>query len=417
MNWFKNKRQQVAKALPKNSVLILGSLPIYFRQEDVPYPYRQDSDFYYLTGFTQAESLFLLFSSGRSILFCSDKNPLKEVWEGPLYSPTEIEKKFLIDEVYPHSELDKKLAILLKKPSKFFYNKLNPHFHKKLNPWVKNSSPAKEFLKNFRRIKDQTEIASIKEAISISAYAHKQIAKSLKPGMNERALHGLFLKSIMEKGSPREAYGSIIACGENATILHYSQNNSLCKKGELLLVDAGAEKGYYSSDITRVYPVSRKFTANQKRLYNKLLKLQKSLIKEVRPGVSLREINQKMQKGITKILIDIKLLKKKSLETNLREKAYQKYCPHGVGHLLGLDVHDVTFKKIEEAILEPGMVLTIEPGIYISAKDKKAKKDLRGLGLRIEDNILVTKKGQKNLTKSLTKEVEEIEKLCSLREK
>ena len=413
MKWFKNKRQQIAKALPKHSVLILGSLPVHLRQTDVPYPYRQDSDFYYLTGFTQAASLFLLFSSGRSVLFSADKDPIKEIWEGPLYSPVEIKKQFLIDEVYPNSELDKKLGVLLKRPSKFFYNKLNPFFNKKLSPWTKNCGSSNEFLKKFRRIKDKTEIASIQSAITISIHAHRQIAKALKPGINERTLHGLFIKSIMEKNSPREAYGSIMACGQNATVLHYTQNNSICKKGELLLVDAGAEKNYYSSDITRVYPVSGKFTKNQKKLYNKLLKLQKNLIKEVQPGISLTEINQKMLRGVTEILTDMKLIEG-SLDKNIGQKAYQKYCPHGVGHLLGLDVHDVSFKKTEKATLEPGMVLTIEPGIYISSQDKKAAKDLRGLGLRIEDNILVTKTGQKNLTKNLTKEVEEIEKLCSL---
>lgn len=413
MKWFQNKRQQIAKALPKNSVLILGSLPVYFRQADVSYPYRQDSDLYYLTGFTQESSLFILFSSGLSILFISDKDPVRETWEGPLYSPIEVKNKFLIDEVYPHSELDKKLSILLKRPSKVFYDKINPFFDKNLKPWTKNCNSSKEFLKNFRRIKDKTEIASIQSAIAISIQAHKQIAKALKPGINERALHGLFIKSIMEKGSSRESYGSIIACGKNATILHYTQNNSVCKKGELLLVDAGAEKNYYSSDITRVYPVSGKFTPNQKMLYEKLLKLQKKLIKKVCPGISLNEVNQEMFRGITKILMDMKLLEGSSLNTNVHKKAYQKYCPHGVGHLLGLDVHDVSFKKTEKAILEPGMVLTIEPGIYISPQEKKAAKDLRGLGLRIEDNILVTQTGQKNLTKNLTKEVKEIEKLCS----
>ena len=178
-----------------------------------------------------------------------------------------------------------------------------------------------------------------------------------------------------------------------------------------MLVDAGAEKSYYSSDITRVYPVSGKFTRNQKNLYEQLLTLQKKLIQEVKPGISLKSINQKMFEGVTRILLGFGFLKG-SFKDNLNKKSYKKYSPHSVGHLLGLDVHDVP-TKVEKTILESGMVLTIEPGIYISKEDKKAPKDLKGLGLRIEDNILVTQKGQKNLTQALTKEVAEIEKLCS----
>ena len=412
MKWFQNKRKQVSKALSKNNVLILGSLPEYFRQMDVKYPYRQESNFYYLTGFEQPPSLFLLFPSGRSVLFVANKDPVKELWDGLLYEAKEIKKKFFIDEVYYLSELDKILLSLLKGKSKLFYDNLNPFFDKKLKSFKIKHSSAGEFLKSFRRIKDETEVSSIKEAIANSVYAHKQVAKTLKPGVNEKALHGVFIKSIMEKGSPREAYGGIFGCGKNATILHYKQNDSICKKRELLLVDAGAEKNYYSSDITRVYPVNGKFTKNQKNLYEKLLKLQKKLIKEVKPGVSLNSINQKMFEGITKILLDLGWLKG-SFKENMNKKSYKKYCPHSVGHLLGLDVHDVSFKTTEEAILKPGMVLTIEPGIYISEKDKKAEKDLRGLGLRIEDDILVTKTGQINLTKKLPKEVSEIEKLCS----
>ena len=412
MKWFKNKRNQIAKALPKNSVLILGSFPEAFRQVDIKHPYRQESNFYYLTGFEQASSLFLLFPSARSVLFVADKDPAKELWDGCLYGTQEVKKKFLIDEVYPFSELDKNLTPLLKGKSKFFYDKINPLFDKKLKPFKIESCSANDFLQKFRKIKDETEISSIKEAVSISIYAHKQIAKALKPGINERTLHGIFIKSIMEKGSPREAYGGIIGCGENATILHYTQNNSVCKKGELLLVDAGAEYNYYSSDITRVYPVSGKFSKNQKELYKKLLELQKRLIKEVKPGVSLTGINQKMYQGITKILLDLKFLQG-SLKENMNKKSYTKYCPHSVGHLLGLDVHDANLKQMGEDKLEPGMVLTIEPGIYISKQDKKATKDLKGLGLRIEDDILVTQTGCKNLTEKLPKELAEIEKLCS----
>ena len=412
MKWFKSKRGQIAQALPKNSVLALASLPEYFRQVDVKYPYRQESNFYYLTGFEQADSLFFLFPSGRSILFSLDKDPVKELWEGPIYGPKEIKKRFLINEAYPLSEIDRRLDHLLKRKTKILYDPLHSLFDKKLKSFKIPFKSAGEFLKKFRRIKDETEIKLVQKAITMSAFGHKQVAQALKPGLSERALHGIFIKSIMEKGSNREAYGGIFACGSNATVLHYGQNHSLCKKGELLLVDAGAENSYYSSDISRVYPVSGTFSKNQKNLYEKLLKLQKKLIKEVQPGVSLHHINKKMAEGLTKILMDFGFLKG-SFNKNWDKKSYKKYCPHSVGHLLGLDVHDVSFNPKEPAILEPGMILTIEPGIYISKQDKKAEKDLKGSGFRIEDNILVTATGQKNLSKAIPKELVEIERLCA----
>ena len=298
--------------------------------------------------------------------------------------------------------------------SKIYYDSnKNSLFDKKIHTFrFKKRESAYHFLKDFRRVKEKKEISSIQKACVRSIQAHKQVAQALKPNINERALHAVFIRSIMEQGSDREAYPGIFACGENATILHYGKNHSICKKGELLLVDAGAECDYYSSDISRVYPVSGRFSKNQKRLYTSLLNLQKQLIKDVRPGLDLKTLNQNMCEGITEILLEFGLLSG-SFKENLKLKTYRKYCPHSVGHLLGLDVHDVTFKKGVLGLLKSGMVLTIEPGIYISRTDKQAPKDLRAVGLRIEDDVLVTQAGQKNLTKKLPKSVEEIEELCA----
>lgn len=409
------KRKQIAQSLPHSSALILSSLPQFFRQTDVSYPYRQESNFYYLTGFEQAKSLFLLFPSSRSVLFISDKDSVKEVWDGPLATTKQVKTKYLINEVYYLSQIDNILKKKLKGVSKIFYDYSNKtcEFNKQIIQFkFKKTESAYHFLKPFRRLKESKEITSIKKACSHSIHAHKEVAKALKSNISERALHGVFIKSIMEQGSTREAYQGIFACGKNATILHYVKNNSICKKGELLLVDAGAEYGYYASDISRVYPVSGKFSKNQKNLYKALLKLQKQLIKAVKPEVTLKSINQKMFEGIIHILLEFGVLKG-SLKENLKMEIYKKYCPHSVGHLLGLDVHDVTFKPGESTVLKPGMVLTIEPGIYINRTDKKFPEDLRATGLRIEDDILVTQKSQKNLTLNLPKEAEEIEELCS----
>lgn len=417
MQWFKNKRTQIAKALPENSALILGSLPEYFRQPDVPFPYRQDSDFYYLTGYTEPHCLFILKkgqgrSSSCSTLCVLEKDSLKELWDGERYGPKKAKEIFLMDKTDSINNLDEVLKRNLKGISTIFYNSINPRFDKKVKKMSAKIKSAREFLAPFRRIKDETEINFIKQAVKVSAYAHKKVAQALKPGISERTLHGVFLKSIMEKGSVREGYHSIVAGGNNAITLHYTKNNSLCKKGELLLLDAGGEMNHYTADITRVYPVSGRFSKSQKTLYEKLLALQKNLIKEARPHTSLKDLNKKMTEGITHLLLEMNILKG-SFKEHLKKKSSLTYCPHSVGHLLGMDVHDPPFPKSEEPILQPGMVLTIEPGLYISKKDSRAPKSLPGTGLRIEDDVLVTEKGPLVLTKSAPKEVEEVEELCS----
>ena len=416
MEWFKNKRKQVAKALPENSALILGSLPEFFRQPDVPFPYRQDSNFYYLTGYKEPHCFFILKkgqgqNSSSSILCVSEKDPKKELWDGERYGPKKAKDVFLMDKTDSINNLDEVLRKNLQGVSTIFYNCINPQFDKKVQKMKAKIKSAREFLAPLRRIKDKTEIDFIKQAVKVSSHAHKKVAQALTPGINERALHGIFLKSMMEKGSEREGYHSIVACGNNATTLHYTRNNGICKKGELLLLDAGGEMHHYTADITRVYPVSGRFSKTQRTLYEKLLSLQKNLIKEVRPEISAKDLNKKMTEGITNILLEMQILKGYFKE-HLDKKNYLTYCPHSVGHLLGMDVHDPPFSKSEEPVLQPGMVLTVEPGLYISNADPQAPKSLLGTGLRIEDDVLVTEKGSLILTKSAPKEVEEVEELC-----
>lgn len=423
MRAFKKRRKISAGGLPPKSCLILSSYPELLRQADVYYPYRQESHFYYLTGFTQAWSLFILFSGGRSVLIIKDRDSKKEAWDGPLYSKSQAKALYGMDEVFYWSEWKTALKKKLKGVKILFYDRdfykggLTPKkekilFDKNIRALKVVKKSAFEFLRAFRQIKSPEEIESIKKACSYSIQAHKELAQALKPGVGERVLHGVFIRSIMEQGALREAYPSIIASGPNALILHYIKNSAVCKKGELLLVDAGAEADYYASDITRVYPVAGRFSKAQKQAYQLLLRLQKRLIQKVYPGQSLKELNKFMGLGLTEILLELGILKG-SLEKNFEAGSWKAFCPHSVGHLLGLDVHDVTFKKTEKAILKANMVLTIEPGLYIPVKDKKAPVALRGLGLRIEDDILVTKKGQDNLTVKMPKEIEEIEELCS----
>ena len=411
MKWFENKRKQVAKSLPEKSALVLESWPISFRQPDVPYPYRQESNFYYLTGFKEPESFFIL-TKEESILFIQKKDPLKEVWDGYRYTTEEVKKIYLMDKVYTVDNWEGKTPFYLRGIKTLYTTNINPSFKKKrslLKGVVLKS--AQDFLAPFRRIKDSAEILHMKEAVGITAKAHREVALALRPGISERMLHGVFIKTLMENGSPREAYISIVACGANATVLHYKKNSSICREGELLLLDAGAERNYYASDITRVYPVNGTFTEEQKDIYEKLLALQKDLVKAVKPGVDMQTLNQQMIKGVIRILLSLGVLKG-SLSENISNAAYKTYLPHGVGHLIGLDVHDPLFSsRNAPRILKPGMVITVEPGLYFPKTCPL--KSLRGMGLRIEDNVLVTDNGQENLSQCIPKEADEVQALCS----
>lgn len=411
MQTFLTRRKNIQNSLKKNEALLLPSLPEFFRQPDVTYPYRQDSCLYYVTGFEEPES-FLILTKSKALLFVREKNELKELWDGFRIGSEQALKTFKVDESYPISLLETKLTEKLKGIDKIFYNEIHLDFDKKVLALNRNTASARDFLGLFRCLKEEKEIQLLTRACEVTGYAHQRLAQALRPNVTERTLHGVFIQAFMEKNSIREGYQSIIATGNNATTIHYIENSGTCKEGELLLVDAGAEVKNYTADVTRVYPVSGKFSKEQKTLYNKLLKLQKSLIEQVHPDTSLKDLQEKMQTGITEILLSVDILKG-TLRDNLENKSFNKYCPHSIGHFLGLDVHDTPLPNNPKSILKPSMVITIEPGIYIPKTDLSAPKALRGVGLRIEDNILVTSEGYKNLTQSIPKEVEEIESLCS----
>lgn len=399
--WFKNKRLKIAEALPRQSALLLESLPVYFRQPDVPYPYRQDSYFYYLTGWQEPESLFLL-TKELSVLFIQPKDLKKEAWEGYRYTAIEAKRNHLVDKVHTIDMWEEKLSFYLKGVKVLYLNSFTESFKQKIlkNLNKRNVKPASSLLGPFRQIKDSEEIGHIKKAISITGKAHKAVASALKPGISEQTLHGIFIKTLMENGSQREGYSGIVASGNNATVLHYQKNNSACRKGELLLLDAGGESHYYTADITRVYPVSGTFFPPQREVYEALCRLQKTLIQSLRPKVSWSSLNRKMFCGITEILKSLRIIKP-SHSASLVEKICKRYLPHSLGHHLGLDVHDPPFPKAPHDLLKPGMVVTVEPGLYFPKNCPIP--GLRGTGFRIEDNILVTKKGQENLSRHIPK--------------
>lgn len=410
MQWFKNKRNQIAGSLPPKSALVLESFPVCFRQPDVPYPYRQESNFYYLTGWTEPESLFIL-TKDVSVLFIQKKDSLKETWEGYRLTTKEAKNIYLIDKVHTIETWEEKPEFYLKGIKTIYSTGVNPRLTKQIKALkgIKIKSASK-ILTRFRQIKDSTEVKRLKKSINITEKAHKEVARSLKPGISEKALHGIFIKTLMGNEDCREGYTSIVAGGNNATVLHYTKNNSVCRKGELLLLDAGVEKNYYTADVTRVYPISGTFSKNQKEIYNQLLQLQKDLIKEVRPQADWKTLNKKMFEGVTRILMELNVLKG-SFSENINKKIYKTYLPHTLGHHLGMDVHDPPFSSNAPHLLKPGMVMTVEPGLYFP-KDCPIES-LRGIGFRIEDDILITAKGRENLSRNIPKEIDDIERLCS----
>ena len=419
---FKKRREKVLSELKENEILILTSNPLYFRQHDTPYPYRQDSFFYYLTGIEERDCYLVLGKNNPScVLFVRGYNVHEEMWETRL-GPQRAQELVGADECLT---LDKFEDYIKNLPSDIFYirriSSIHKEFDQKLEtlcifenarstPFRRELLDATHILSSMRMIKSPEELESIKKSCQIANQGHRSVMKMVRPGMNERHLHGEFIGTIMKNGSPRESYTGIFAAGKNAVIIHYTDNNQICRDGDLMLVDAGAEWNYYASDVTRIFPINGKFNEAQKTLYNHVLDVQKSIIKMVRPGISFRRIQNQTRELIWECLKKEGILKPQSELSDV-----SRFFPHNFGHLLGLDVHDVgVLKNGEKAYrTEEGMVITVEPGIYIPTDCKDVPEKFRGIGIRIEDDIYITKDGSENLTQDIPKEVDEIEELMS----
>ena len=407
--------------MPEGSALILPSYPVSRRSGDVNWPYRPSSDILYLSGFEEPDSCLILLSSSQQILFVQKKDKQKERWTGSIYGPKLSCKLFDMDNSYPSSEFVALAPNILKNHSSFYYPfGLNPSWDRAMDTVIqaltkKNKiSPSVhdplKLMAPMRMKKSKEEISQIQKAINISATAFKEVIRHTRPKKNERDLYGLFLHEISKKGSVAEAYPGIFASGPNACILHYTKNNRVLQDGELLLVDAGAEFNHYASDITRTFPVNGRFSKTQKRLYTKLLKVQKKMISYLKPGLAFSKIQNLLITEMAQLMKEEKLLLSQSKAEIIKQGTYKKYFPHFFGHSLGLDVHDVTGPDVQ---LEEGFVLTMEPGLYLPPEDSSLPIGLRGLGFRIEDDILITKTGAKVLSQQVPKEPEEITDLMT----
>jgi len=385
---YKKRRDNLLKKIKNKKVFLIKSAENKSRSNDTDYPYRQDSDFYYLSGFKEDKSA-LVFFNNKVILFVQKKDKEMELWNGKRLGIKKAKKRFDVDEVYSIEKLDKFL-----KNKKIFKEK-----------------KLREFIHKMRLIKSTSEIKLIQKAIDITAKSHHHamgIKKSLK---KEYELQAEIEYIFKNNGAYSDAYTSIVASGNNANTLHYIDNNHTLKDGDLILIDAGCEYEYYASDITRTIPVNGKFTSAQKDIYNLVLDTQIKIIKMIKPGVKRTNLQKKAERLLTAGMVKLGILDG-DVKKLIKKKKHKKYYPHGIGHWMGIDVHDQApylDKNKKEIILKKGIVLTIEPGLYIDKDDKSVPKKYRGIGIRIEDDILVTKNGNINMSINISKNVCDIE--------
>lgn len=428
MNIFSERRRKVGQEI-SGSALIVASHPELIRNHDVHFPYRQDSNLFYLTGWEEPESI-LLFRPGlipESVMFVRRRDPERETWDGFRYGPEGCEREFKIDKAYPIDEFTKVAPQLLKEVDSIYYRLYkNKEVDEQMQTVVQAVKQmqgrtgygllpihdADVLLGEHRLVKSEYELSQLREACEITAQAHLAAMRFTRPGVNERHIQGVMAHHFFMKGAAREGYNYIIASGNSATILHYNFNDQPCKDGDLLLIDAGAEYNYYTGDITRTFPVNGKFTDEQARVYEGVLKVQKQIIDFVKPGIVFKELHDMGTSLLTDLMLELGLLSGRK-DDLIQALAQKKYYPHGIGHWLGLDVHDagLYFKKGEPRPIETNMCFTIEPGLYIPAEDSSAPQKYRGIGVRIEDNIRVTSSGSENMTSSAPKEMADLEKV------
>jgi Xaa-Pro aminopeptidase len=412
----------------QHGIAVIPTAPEVVRNGGTYYPYRFDSYFHYLTGFGEPEAVLVLIAGAKqkSLLFCREKNPESEVWDGFRYGPDAAKETFGFDEAYPVAQLDEKLVEFMGNQPTLFH--LVGHdaawdarllgLRARVQEQVRSGISAPDqihdvrtLLDEMRLIKDEHEIGVIRRAASISASAHIRAMRATCPGMFEYEIEAELLHEFRRSGAQSPSYPSIVAGGPNACVLHYVGNDAQLRDGDLLLIDAACELDGYAADITRTFPVNGKFSAVQKDVYEMVLAAQAAAISAARPGNRWNDPHDAALRVIAQGLIDLKLCKG-SVDAVLENESYKRYYMHRTGHWLGMDVHDVGAYKVEGEwrTLQPGMTFTVEPGCYIRAADD-VPQALCNIGVRIEDNVVITGQGCEILTAAVPKTAAEIEEL------
>lgn len=428
---FAKRRQHLMDIMGPNTIAVLPNAPVANRNRDVDYPYRSDSSFYYLTGFDEPESVLVLIPGrehGEYILFCRERDIDKEIWDGYRAGQEGAIKNFSADDSYPISDLDDILPGLIEGKEKVFYTMGNQasfdqHIVSWLNHLRQNARSGKHSpteiielehcMNELRLFKSSQEIKAMRYAAEVSAQAHIRAMQETHVGKWEYEIEAELIHEFMKNGCRSPAYPSIVGGGENGCILHYIENNAKLKNNELLLIDAGGEYECYAADITRTFPINGKFTSAQRALYQIVLDAQDAAINAVKPGNHWNQPHEAAVAVLTQGLVDVGILKG-DVDTLIQEGAYREFYMHRTGHWLGMDVHDVGDYKVggDWRLLEPGMVLTVEPGLYIRNPSHVNKK-WHFIGIRIEDDVLVTKTGHDVLTKDAPKEIDDIERIMA----
>lgn len=428
---FAKRRQHLMDIMGPDTVAVLPNAPVANRNRDVDYPYRSDSNFHYLTGFDEPESVLVLIPGrehGEYILFCRERDLDKEIWDGYRAGQDGAISNFGADDSYPISDLDDILPGLLEDKEKVYYTMGNqPSFDQRMVSWLNHLRQAsrsgkhspteiielEHCLNELRLFKSRQEIKAMKQAAKASVQAHIRAMQFTKPGKWEYEVEAEIIHEFMKNGCRSPAYPSIVGGGENGCILHYIENNAKLKNNDLLLIDAGAEFECYAGDITRTFPVNGKFSSAQAAIYQVVLDAQKAAIAAVKPGNHWNQPHEVAVAVLTQGLVDLGILKGNVAQL-IEDGAYREFYMHRTGHWLGMDVHDVGDYKVggEWRLLEPGMVLTVEPGLYIRDQAYVDKK-WHFIGIRIEDDVLVTKDGCEVLTEAAPKEIDEIEALMA----
>ncbi len=427
---YDRRRRELLALMDEGSIAIVPGANLKFRNSDVQYPFRQDSDFYYLTGFDEPAAVFVLIPGrehGEVLLFCRERDTEHERWHGDITGPERAMQLFGMDDTFPIADIDDILPGLIEGRSKLYYSMgVDQDFDNQVIDWANKISqsdhlgakPPGEFvqldhyLHELRLFKSAAEIELMKLAADATVKGHCRVMQKTQPGMMEYELEAELIHEFAINGARHCAYPSIVGGGANACVLHYVSNNKVLADGDLVLVDAGGEYEGYACDLTRTFPVNGRFSETQARVYDVVYRAQEAAIAMVRPGNTWNDPHEAAIRELTRGLITLGVLSG-HLDDLIDAEAYLPYCVTRTGHWLGLDVHDVGDYQVngQWRVFEEGMVTTIEPGIYFNENMMEIPKEYRGIGIRIEDDVLVTKSGNEVLTDQVPRTVDEIETL------
>jgi Xaa-Pro aminopeptidase len=430
MEDFAERRRRVLEGM-NGGVALVGAAPVHIRNNDVEHEYRQDSDLYYLSGFEEPESLLLLSNvheEHQTVMFVRPRDREREVWDGVRAGVDGAIEQLGVDAAFPIAELRRRLPDYLRGASELHYELGKD---KRLDDWVlravsqtrargRSAKPWPRDIKHpeplwheMRLHKSDTELELMRRAQAITAEAHRGAMRLAEPGVYEYQVEAQFRETFLRHGAQRSAYAPIVGSGPNATVLHYVTNRRKLEDGDLLLIDAGCEFGFYAADVTRTFPVNGRFSEPQRRVYQVVLDAQLAALEGAKPGGNIDDLHAVTVRALVKGMVDIGLLSG-SVDPLIEKEVYKRYYMHRTSHWLGMDVHDVGAYYLDGSSrpFEPGMVFTIEPGIYVAADDKDAPEEYRGIGVRIEDDILITDEGHENLSAAVPKTIDDVERAC-----